>query len=370
MALKDKMMTISTIAEKNNKNSENKMSRDEWKNKFSERLDELGIDSRIFLSGNREKEEKGGKYIFSSLDTPELLLEFFEIFEKRNGQITFEECKRIITILCEILPGYKNEREISLIAKVNCYKRGNEDISEMEKKILDDMQKAKNQIIDAVTHYYGKRIGSFYFEKILFIKTDKFWEKHDKNRQEFNRVQCEKVGEWKQYWKNVFREYAKFKIVEKYSISLDKRNHMKQEDWVDFCLGNVVDNQCYEKQKDENRELLRGILLDKIQNEEKNKRNKIFISVKNYNTNETIEYCKEQISQLMKWKGYLKDDFEYMIIKAFEDLENRYRILNRYKALLVDIEKIKERGGFIEDIGIEYFEIMEECLEDIIYPYV
>lgn len=362
MALKEHMITMAQIAEEMSEKTGSTITKEFLKNKFHKCLQRLEIDSDIFLSGSREDKNKKGSYIFLALNAAELMKEFFEILEKREGLILFKESERVIEILHSLLPGYKSEREILLI-QANDKKAYNE-ISEMKEHILDDISSAEKHIIQAVNQYYRKQLGGYFFKKVLFLKFDKSCKYNTQRRHAFNRLQCEEVARWKQYWNNVFEEYVKFRIVEKYSMFLENRETIEKEKWIKFCLGNIDKTQAELEKVYQEKRIGYKTLCNRIQNKEYEE---ITIPIQKFLEEYTLEFCENEIQQLMKWETYLKKDFDIMIIDAFADLENRYQILQKYNAIQADLKKLQEQCEFIKDIEIDYLKIIEEYFESTIY---
>lgn len=362
MALKEHMITMAQIAEKMSEKTGSKITKQFLKNKFHKCLQRLEIDSDIFLSGSREDKNKKGSYIFLALNAAELMEEFFEILEKKGGWILFKECERVIEILHSLLPRYKSEREILLI-QANGKKAHNE-INETEEHILDDISREEEHIIQAINQYYRKQLGEYFFKEALFLKFNKVCKYNTKRRHAFNRLQCEEVARWKQYWNNVFEEYFKFRIVEKYSMFLEHREKIGEENWIKFCLGNIDETQVELQKVYQEKRIGCKTVCNRIQNKEYEE---ITISIEKFSEEHTLKFCENEIKQLMKWETYLQKDFDVMIQDAFVDLENRYKILQKYNAIQADLEKLQEQCEFIKDIEIDYLKKIEECFESAIY---
>lgn len=362
MALNEYMITFEQIATEMNKKYENEVAHKYLSNKFNKCLQRLEIESSIFLSGNRQKEKKRGNYIFLALNAVELIEEFFEILERRKGLMLFRECERIVEILHDLLPGYKSEQEILLI-QANV-KQADIEINEMEEQILDDINSAEEHFAQAVKQYYRKQLGEYFFEEVLFLKFDKFCKYNTQRRYAFNQLQCEEVAKWSQYWNNMFEEYVKFRIVEKYSMFSEKRAEIGQEDWIKFCLGNIDENQADLQKVYNEKRMGYKALCDRISDKEDEE---ITITIPKFSEEHVLEFCKNEIKKLMKWENCLQKDFDNLIIDAFVDLENRYIILQKYNAIQADLEKIQKQYEFIEDIEIDYLKMIETYFESTIF---
>lgn len=335
ISLKKVAITTETIAQKIGKRFKLKDAA-AVSSKLTSILTKIGFgDNEIKMFMSDSANDGTGRYIFNcSIDVIE---EFFTIIGK-SDLITLNEKNRLEECLSEMLPMYKNVNDYEKLAKLN--KDSDEYKTERDELIAKDNQSYGNinKIYDIVNNYYiNCVVGTIdFFEKRLFVSVNCAQRQKNARRRVYQ-LQYELILKWSLKWNYVMDEIERLRIVEDFDnryevcieigLSKEERKNIFEtgiDNWKNKRAKNLYDELYVIDVKD-----MYEYISDKYE-ETKD----IQADITDINKEKCFEKCEEVVSKINNHalREVFKDDYKYLIEKAFEELEIiRQKVLEEEK---------------------------------------
>ncbi len=304
--------------------------------KLTHILKKIGFgDNEIKMFMSDSANDGIGRYIFNcSIDVIE---EFFTIIGK-SDLITIKEKNRLEECLSEMLPIYKKVEDYEKLLKLDEdseeYKTERDELLAKDNKSYGNI----NKIYDIVNNYYiNCVVGSIdFFEKRIFVSVD-CAQKQKNARRRVYQLQYELILRWSLKWNYVMDAIERLRSTEDFDnryevcieIGLSKEERAKIfntgiNDWKNECAENLYDDLYVIDVKD-----MYEYISDRYE-EPKD----IQADITDINKEKCLEKCGEVVRKINNHalREAFKDDYKYLIEKAFEELEIiRQKVLEEEK---------------------------------------
>lgn len=310
--------------------------------KFRKMLEDLGFKDEIKWYYSESGKGGSGKLIFNGENTPWQMRELFNIFYDNNGLLLTEEKNRIAKILVNILPmersleGQKRLKEsFEKLDKTSERKEKRMLEEYLFDTVIDKIQKHEVRIWEIVNAFNPNKTDVFLCR--LFVRVEKAEISLKSGRQKFYRFQYFRIREWLDKWKLIMEDAVAVRIAERFEngyLACIKHKVTKEERRAFYENGDVrsqalqdvcgdsnwirADDLCealseiYEKDSSNGQENGEG----NIQDAESSKNNE-------KKWEDWRDECLKLVNDLLsnELKNVSKEDFEYMINCAFQELE-------------------------------------------------
>lgn len=268
--------------------------------------------------------------------------ELFNIFYDNNGLLLTEEKNRIAKILVNILPmersleGQKRLKES--FEKLDKTSEGKEKRMLEEylfDTVIDKIQKHEVRIWEIVNAFNPNKTDVFLCR--LFVRAEKAEISLKSRRQKFYRFQYFRIREWLDKWKLIMEDAVAVRIAERFEngyLACIKHKVTKEERRAFYENGDVRSQALEDVCKDSNWiraddlcEALSEIYEKDSSNGQENGEGNIQDAESSKNNEKKWEDWRDECLKLVndllsnELKNVSKEDFEYMINCAFQELE-------------------------------------------------
>lgn len=254
----------------------------------------------------------GGDFIFQDNETPERMQEVLEMSGKID-LMSYDEKEKLKENLVKLLPRCRT------IAEIRTFTHNRKDNLLKRKLIIEEYCSRCREIEQMVESYYIKTRSCFLFEQKLFVELEKDQYLNDENRLEMYSYQYKYLKIWCDSWKDFMDRVISIRKVEACSVvNKDGSSIGIQQLYEDETQRYGTSKQYKNKKLDEESNKKLNKKSNKKLNEKSNKGSR-----KESAKDKWREECAKLVGKITTHKLSEKNekDFDYLMVKAFEELE-------------------------------------------------
>lgn len=227
-----------------------------------------------------------GDFIFQDNETPERMQEVLEMSGKID-LMSYDEKEKLKENLVKLLPRCRTMDEIERFTKK---RHGKWETIERYRLRCREIEKM-------VDHYYIKTRSDFLYQKKFFVNVEESQYVDNKQRVDMYKAQCIYLSEWQINWKAFMNQVISIRKVEKCPIVRKNESPIS----IEYIYKNEIE-KCGISRKHKVDGLNDGL---SIKDDWRKVCSKIVSKIVNHDLKEENE-----------------DDFDYLVVKAFEELED------------------------------------------------